>query len=318
MSNQSVTRTLVSDYTTKAEWLIPDLSKVLGDFKYAELNRQINIGLNSLFFNDNEKFANASIKAKIFIQRLEAPRNKFLEFLNNEINRVCDIMGFRDYPEAYFEDIALRDEADFIRLYTRMAELGILTPEQLFNTVNTGALPNTENYDDEYIKAHQDYQKQREDGLFLPLVGASQQDQNGMPLPTAGGGGGPPGRPSGTTGIKQAGQRKSSPVKKTSLSALQDTIIKAHNLLESVIESTKAKHSLAELDKNQSAVCQRITEAIMLNEPENKWKKSVAKYLQNLKPVNKETLDKVIAIATEDDIDTFDSAILYIARNKTT
>ena len=42
--NQSVGRILVSDYTTKAEFIIPDIQKVIGPQKYEVVNQDIKEG----------------------------------------------------------------------------------------------------------------------------------------------------------------------------------------------------------------------------------------------------------------------------------
>jgi hypothetical protein len=46
--NESVGRVLVSDYTTKAQFVIPDLNKVLGSDKYKVLNEDIKQGLQNI------------------------------------------------------------------------------------------------------------------------------------------------------------------------------------------------------------------------------------------------------------------------------
>ena len=46
--NESVGRVLVSDYTTKAEFLIPDMNRVLGYEKYLIVNEDIKEGLQKI------------------------------------------------------------------------------------------------------------------------------------------------------------------------------------------------------------------------------------------------------------------------------
>lgn len=320
LRSESVTRTLVADYTTKGEWLIPDLSKVLGSAKYEELNRQINIGLNALFFDDNAKFATASVKTKIFIERLGAPRRRFLLFLQDEINRVCDIMNFKTYPQAVLEDIQLKDEAEFIRLFTRMTELGILTPQQFFTAVDTGKLPDISQ--PEYMQEIQKYTDQRDDGLFLPLVGASMQDPTGqaaLGLPGAP----KPTKPSGPT--KSAGRPKGAKAPQTkkkispigasfSMLALRDNTIAATDLIEGIEAKTKKKHKIKELNDNQKHICQLMSQAIMLNETKENWNKSISSYLKSFKSPIESVLNDVEAIANEHSISSFEASLLYLSK----
>ena len=101
--NQSVGRVLVSDYTTKAEFIIPDLKKVIGPEKYEIVNQDIKEGLQNIILNQ-EKFASTEIKAQMFLQRLNEARDAFLnDFLQPEIKQLCKDFGFRDIPTAKFE-----------------------------------------------------------------------------------------------------------------------------------------------------------------------------------------------------------------------
>jgi hypothetical protein len=65
--NQSVGRVLIADYTTKAEFVIPDIGNLIGPQKYEVVDRDIQIGLNNILIG-NEKFANTSIKVQVFVQ----------------------------------------------------------------------------------------------------------------------------------------------------------------------------------------------------------------------------------------------------------
>ena len=58
--NQSVGRILVSDYTTKAEFIIPDIQKVIGPAKYEVVNQDIKEGLQNIILSQ-EKFASTEI-----------------------------------------------------------------------------------------------------------------------------------------------------------------------------------------------------------------------------------------------------------------
>ena len=103
--NESVGRVLIADYTTKAEFVIPDIANLLDPKKYAVVNEDIKQGLNHILVGD-EKFANSNIKVKVFIERLRQAREAFInEFLINEVKRICKNLGFKNYPKPVFEDI---------------------------------------------------------------------------------------------------------------------------------------------------------------------------------------------------------------------
>lgn len=174
--NQSVGRVLVADYTTKAEFVIPDISKVVGKEKYEILNKDIEEGLQNVLLGES-KYADTKLKLKIFMQRLEEARDIFLrEFLQPEIKRVCLALGMKNFPEAKFIKTDTLDNSDLQRLVTRMMELGILTPEEGLKVINTGVFPTGEDMETSQEKLHE----QRKKGFYTPLVNSIQiQEQEG-------------------------------------------------------------------------------------------------------------------------------------------
>ena len=142
--NESVGRVLISDYTTDAKFVIPDIGNILDSKKYEVVNQDIQMGLNNILLSD-EKFANTSIKVQVFMERLKQGRRVFLEnFLMPEIRRVSREMGFKNYPTAHFEDVDLKDNSVYSRIYSRLIELGVLTPEEGVQAIESGRFPTLE------------------------------------------------------------------------------------------------------------------------------------------------------------------------------
>ena len=113
--NESVGRVLVADYTTKAEFVLPDIGKVIGPEKYQIVNEDIRQGLQNVIVGD-EKYKNTQVKAEIFLERLKEARQAFLHnFLQPQIKLVCQEMGFKVYPTARFEEIDIKDEVQLQR-----------------------------------------------------------------------------------------------------------------------------------------------------------------------------------------------------------
>jgi hypothetical protein len=108
--SESVGRVLVSDYTTRAEFVIPDLKKVVGEEKYKILNQDIKEGLMNVLLGE-EKYNGQNAKISFFMERLKEARNSFLnDVLQPEIIRISKDLGFRAYPTAKFTEIDLKDE----------------------------------------------------------------------------------------------------------------------------------------------------------------------------------------------------------------
>ena len=72
--NQSVGKVLVSDYTTNAQFVVPDISSILDPKKYEVVNRDIQLGLNNILLSGDEKFANMQIKTQVFVERIKQAR----------------------------------------------------------------------------------------------------------------------------------------------------------------------------------------------------------------------------------------------------
>ena len=142
--NESVGRVLIADYTTKAEFIIPNIADILDPKKYEVVNKDIQMGLNNVLFG-SERFANQMAKTEMFLARLRQSREVFLnEFLIPEIKRISKEIGFRDFPEPEFDDVTLRDETNLHRIYSRLVEVGVLTPEEGLLALQTGRLPEPE------------------------------------------------------------------------------------------------------------------------------------------------------------------------------
>ncbi len=301
--NQTIGRVLVSDYTTKAQWVIPDFKELLGPDKYTQVDKDIKEGLQYTFFGE-EKFANASIKVKIFIESLKEGRRAFMEtFLMPEVKKLCESMGFRNLPELEFEEIQLQDEALMARLYVQMAQLGLLTDSELNEAMRTGMLPTKE----ESLVNQEEYTKQRKKGFYTPLA-----------PPTGGDGSG--GRPAGTTGTP-ATRKVATPIgqKKASVDTAQaavDTLGRAEspyhfsitqigdNLVKMADLRARVEVALAKqwkieggtLDDAQKEVAASIAQSIAFNEPEDQWTKVVRAYVKAPKELSREVALELIDI----------------------
>ncbi len=279
--NQTIGRVLVADYTTKAQWVLPDMKDLLGPGKYAQVDKDIREGLQFMFFGD-EKFANATVKIKIFIQSLKEGRRAFMEnFLMPEVKKVCEQMNFRDVPTLELEEIVLQDEALMNRLYVQMGQLGMLTPDETFNAVRTGDLPNPE----ESLEHQTTLKKAKDKGLYQ-MIAPPQ-------APGAGGSSINKGRPDGTPGTP-ATRKIATPIGQTKASEdiVRDSgyhfgMVKiAENLVKmdrvrSTVEATLMKvHKVEELNDAQQMVANRIAQSVVFNEPEKQWAKAAVSYVK--------------------------------------
>jgi len=320
--NESVGRVLVADYTTKAEFVLPDIGKVIGPEKYQIVNEDIRQGLQNVIVGD-EKYKNTQVKAEIFLERLKEARQAFLHnFLQPQIKLVCQEMGFKVYPTARFEEIDIKDEVQLQRVVTRLIEMGILTPEQGINAIKTGIYPNSE----EIEPAQERYIEKRKEGMYNPLVGGIPMidvDGDGEvdTVPTGDdksssgpkSSGRPVGRPKGTTGIPR--QVNASDL--YSRKDIQNIVYKIENLESHASNKMKEHFKLKELTPDQEKLARQLCESVVLSKSQNLWTRTVSSCVKNLDKIEKlSVLPEILEESSKHEVECFPAALLYHSKKK--
>ena len=293
--NQSVGRVLIADYTTKAEFVIPDIGNLIGPQKYEVVDRDIQIGLNNILIG-SEKFANTSIKVQVFVQRLKQAREVFInEFLIPEIRRMSKDIGFKNFPTPVFQDIDIKDDVQYSRIYNRLVELGVLTAEEGLTAIETGRLPTQE----ESLESQRKFKDLRDQGLYQPIIGGSASGQAG--------------RPSGSTGIPQSTKNVKPIGSKANFSVtkIKENILAAQNLEEEVKSSIRKKFSVKKLSNQQKEDAEKISEIIIANELPENWKSKIQEYLDKPFDQNQEQIQNIQEIAAEHQVTGYLASILY-------
>ena len=295
--NESVGRVLISDYTTEAKFVIPDIGNILDPKKYDVVNQDIQMGLNNILLSD-EKFANTSIKVQVFMERLKQGRRVFLEnFLMPEIRRVSKEMGFKNYPDAHFEEVDLRDTSVYSRIYSRLIELGVLTAEEGMQAIESGRFPTPE----ESLESQKKFQEHKNEGLYEPLIGGAKMPQVS-------------GRPAGSKKPKEEDKKTPVGTKATlnfSLSRIQEHLNLSDKLNLEVEASLRQIHKRKRLSKQQKEVAREITNIVIANEDPPNWLAKAGRYAAEPTDRNHERVKKVQDVAYEHQVDDFLAGILY-------
>ena len=296
--NQSVGRVLISDYTTKAQFIVPDIADVLDPKKYEVVNADINQGLNNILFG-SEKFANQQTKMDVFIARLEQGRRDFLRFLQGEIKKIARELGLKNYPTIYFDDISLKDDINKMRLYNRLIELNVLTPEEGLRAINTGRLPSAE----ESVEAQKKFKSLRDDGYYYPLVGGSQKaETDGRPVGSGGGEGSMSGRQTGQIGAS------------FSINKITENLLLAQSLNVAVSTEYKSKLKVKKLNKQQQKLSMEICNIIIANEDPQEWMAKAKDYCSAPVDKNLDRVEQVKELSLKHDVDLYLAGILQASR----
>lgn len=297
-------RVLVSDYTTDAKFIVPDLEQVLGPEKYTEVDKDIKEGLQNALLGES-KFADTMIKTKLFIERLQEVQQIILDrFLMPEVIKVCDAMNFKNYPTLQFEKIKLDDENIANKVITRLLELGILTPSDGIKAMETGIYPDNETL----IENQKEYKKQRDDGYFYPLVGGSKPTDEEGAAPSGANSGA--GRPTGSKAPKstnKVGIRKA---------ALEDykMIVQASNKLFKLSEELFAQKIGKELTPEFKELAKEATKQVVTKVPFDLWEDRLKEcYLNSSAILTTELSQDIDEFAKTLELDNYSAALLYHA-----
>lgn len=316
--NQSVGRVLVSDYTTKGQFIIPDLKKVMGKEKYEILNQDIQDGLQNFLFGES-KYSDMNFKIKAFHKKLECSRKSFIQdFLQGEIERICDDAGMRSFPEVYFKQPSEVSDSDKMKLATRMIELGVITPEQGMDVFETGEMPSAEEMDE----AQEEFTKKRTKGHYMPLVNTvnlleGEEEESGVEeAPEKDGG-----------LVKKAKDGKEGVPSSPSPSGGRPSgVSNSHFSKNNIIEVTKAttelelsafrefavKYGLEELSEQKKEVVGKVCESIVASTPLSEWSNKLDDIIKDMTII--ESLDcmpEVLEVGGIHGLDIFASSILH-------
>ncbi len=308
--NESIGRALIADYTTKAEFVIPDLNKVLGPTKYEIVNEDIKEGLQNIIVG-KENYSSTQVKAQIFLERLKEARNTFLnDILQPQIKEVCKAMGFKNFPKAKFVEIDIKDEVQMHRVTSRLIEMGIITPEQGMTALKQGIYPDAKDLD----AAQKKFVEQREEGYYTPLSVSQpilseedkklQAENNQPPSLTQ-----DTGRPSGTK-TKTNNLIASDDV--YSRSDIQSVIYAVEDLNKFLESELKKCYKKKRLSKEHKEMLSSLSESIVMAKPMESWKSEAESCIKDFNNIEKlDIMPEILELGEQHKVVSYPAAILY-------
>lgn len=312
-NNESTQRVLVADYTTEVDYVIPDISKIVGTEKYAQVNEDIREGLQSIF-GSNEKFSNQMTKVRVFCQRLKRGQSIFKEWLEGELGNVCKAMGYTKTPKVKLSSINLEDQTSMNRVYTRMAELGFLVPDELNTAIEDGILPEK----DESLKNQREYRKFKNDSLYEPQMNYNPIDEDLGPA-SKNKVKQEPGRPAGT-GVPLSEPRQSRVVGGIggiSLKELQSCLIEMDKIKDNVVKKLKSSYKVKKLTDSQVDFANSIAKKVVENYDKAQWEKAVASVIKNKSiDENQKMQEEIDKICDDFELDTFLGALVWHSKRE--
>tara|TARA_B000000441_G_C21750565_1_gene361864 strand:+ start:357 stop:2426 length:2070 start_codon:yes stop_codon:yes gene_type:complete len=326
--NESVGRALIADYTTKADFIIPDLNKVLGPNKYQIVNEDIRDGLQNIIVG-KENYSSTQVKAQIFLERLKEARNAFInDFLQPQIKQVCKSVGLKNYPTAKFVEIDIKDEVQLQRVASRLIEMGIITPEQGMTAIKKGIYPNPE----ELYDAQEKLVEERKQGHYTPLAAAQPilaeedqqmkeeqhdaqieqieqniktQKQQPAAKPNVPG---EEGRPAGTKTKTNVTANQDLYSRKD----IQEVIYATESLREEAIKIVKKHHNKKRMSAAHKELVNSLVESVVLSSPPEQWTKTVEACVKDINKIEKlDIIPEILDLSEEHGLEQYPSALLY-------
>ncbi len=327
--NESIGRALIADYTTKAEFVIPDLNKVLGPTKYQIVNEDIKEGLQNIIVG-KENYSSTQVKAQIFLERLKEARHAFLnDVLQPQIKQVCQAMGFKNFPEAKFVEIDIKDEVQLQRVTSRLIEMGIITPEQGMVALKQGVYPDPQ----DLPAAQEKFVQDREKGFYTPLSAAQpilseedqemkeeqhkmnmkkQKDAQNQPATQPGqqkglknDSGRPPGtktKPGGVFASEDVHSRKN----------IQQVVYNIESLRGEAEKAIKKHYNKKRLSKQHKGIIDTLTESIVMSTEHEDWEQALSSCVKDFNNIeNLNIMSDILDISEEHEIVSYPAAILY-------
>lgn len=223
LANPSTSTYLITDGTVAISQYFPDIGAMLDPKKYEPVTLDIATALGispAVYGNASANFSNNSLSIKVLVERIQDGKNKILrQFLIPECIRVAKAFNLKNPSEITPELIGvdLTNEIEMRKLYTRLYEVGVLSPKSVLDVFRTDTLPT---YDEE-LDNQVEFKAESEKGLFQPVLNRGGDSPNS-------------GRPTGTPTPQQTKTVKTSPkgskIKGTMLKAFTaDQFVTAKN-----------------------------------------------------------------------------------------
>lgn len=295
-SGEEVGKVLITDFTAKLQFVIPQIGELLDPKKYEVVDRDIHEGLMDILFGggSGEKFSNLTVKIKVFVEKIRKARESFLnEFLIPEMTEIGKKMGFKQIPTPHFEDIDIEDNINFYKIITRLAEIGVLTPEEVFQSFENGRMPTPE----ESVISQMKFKELKDKEFYIPLLNAGKEKEAG--------------RPGGSTGVPQA--TKAPPTKASvNLTKFAEILNKQIEFKNKIASSIK-KQIKKDLTIEQLDAINSLANHIILNEPINTWESKVSEYQKEEKITEQKA--KIEKIASEYNVGLNTASTIFHAQN---
>jgi len=179
---------LFSNHTTKLTWITPDVSAMLNQAKYQEVNQEIHegLGFTAVLLTGESRQSQASEISTYAIQpQMEEFRSMAMEWVNDLYIKAAELNGFKKRPAPSFKPIRLQDFVKTAAIFAQAFKEGNLSRTTRAESIGTDFETETE--------------LMRDEAVLMKGLPAYQPTPYSPPPPIMGQGS--PGRPVGSSNV---------------------------------------------------------------------------------------------------------------------
>lgn len=185
LANPSTSTYLVTDHMVDIAQHFPDVASMLDPRKYEAVNRDIlqALGISAAATGDGAgSFSNNFLGIKVLVERIQDGRSQVMDsFLIPEVNRVAKALRLKVDIIPNILGVDLNDEKEWAKIYSRLGELGVFSPQSVIESIRDRRLPT---YTEE-VERQGEAKELRDKGLFQPVLNkGGTSDKSGKPTGT--------------------------------------------------------------------------------------------------------------------------------------
>lgn len=249
LANASTSTYLITDGSVKINQYYPNIGEMMDPKKYDAVAKDIMIalGITPAAYGDGAgSFSNNFLGIKVLIERVKDGRTKIQEeFLVPECERVARAFKLKSTPQPQINGVDLNDEKEFAKIYTRLYEDGVFSPQSVIESIRDQRVPT---YDEE-VDRQVESLALRKAGLFQPNLNRGGDSNNS-------------GKPEGTTSPDQTSPVSKGPVGATVLRAF--TELEYNEAIDVAQIYLKSKLNLKKLSKDQKGLIEEASKEYLL------------------------------------------------------
>lgn len=216
---------VIWDSMIEMEEFYPPVENILGPEKYAQVDKDILIGLGVpevLLGGDGSNFSNSFIQLKTLVEKLKDVRDILLDWINKELSIICKSLDIQERPIVKFSNMIMHDENVYRQLLIQLSDRNLISNRTLLQKFDENIdieLERTKKETKDYEGISDDETKIKKVGPFSAHTYKGEEEPTSGPISVGG-------RPPNT---KDVGRRnRASTIRARDLSKIQNKVDAVH------------------------------------------------------------------------------------------